>query len=272
MSTKKSILITGSTDGIGLRTAEKLVAAGHHVILHGRSEDKVARTKARLSKSADGNEVEGYVADLSELRAVDALATSIAKTHKTLDVLIQNAGVYVAQGAKTKHGIDLRFLVNSIAPYRLTQQLLPLLKQDSRVINLSSAAQRTVELDALAGHKSLEDGVAYAQSKLALTMWSRTLASSLGKEGPVIVAINPGSLLATKMVASAYGVEGADIDIGAEILCQAALSDSFAAASGLYFDNDRGDFAAPHKDALDASKCEAVVRSIETEIERILSH
>ena len=131
------------------------------------------------------------------------------------------------------------------------------------MVNLSSAAQATVNLAALAGETYLNDNQAYAQSKLAITMWSFHLARSLGPDGPAIVAVNPGSLLASKMVKEAYGVEGSDLGIGADILVKAALSDEFADASGRYFDNDRAQFASPHRDALDADKNESLVQTIE---------
>ncbi len=85
----------------------------------------------------------------------------------------------------------------------------------------------------------LDDMGAYAQSKLAITMWSRIMAEKL-KDGPMIVAVNPGSLLASKMVKEGFGVAGNDLSIGADILTRATLSDEFANASGKYFDNDSG--------------------------------
>lgn len=103
----------------------------------------------------------------------------------------------------------------------------------------------------------------YAQSKLALTMWSRHLALSLGEDGPVVVAVNPGSMLGSKMVKEAFGVAGGDIGIGARILVRAALSDEFTNASGRYFDNDAGQFAEPHPDAFDPRKAAQVVQAID---------
>ena len=103
---------------------------------------------------------------------------------------------------------------------------------------------------------------AYAQSKLAITAWSRVMARSL-PDGPAVIAVNPGSLLASKMVKDGFGVVGNDIGIGAEILTRAALTDEFASASGQYFDNDKGAFGPPHADALDPSKSEEIVRAID---------
>lgn len=259
----KTILITGSTDGIGLATAEMLASQGHDVLLHGRNLSKLENAEKKLAALPGGGRIESYVADLSRMADVKALAKAVAEKHAQLDVLINNAGIYNTSSPVTQDGLDVRFVVNAIAPYLLTQKLLPLMGESGRVINLSSAAQSPVDLNALAGRVQLSDGVAYAQSKLALTMWSRSLALSLGDRAPIVVAVNPGSLLGSKMVKQAFGIAGGDIRKGADILTRAALSDEFKTASGLYFDNDRGQFAPPHPDALDPQKSQAVVRAIE---------
>ncbi|NER50161.1 MAG: SDR family NAD(P)-dependent oxidoreductase [Symploca sp. SIO1A3] len=261
---QKTILITGSTDGIGLETGKMLTSLGHHVLLHGRNPEKLEKVQKTLLELKGGGCIEIYVADLSLMTDVEALAKAVAEKHAKLDVLINNAGVYNALDPVTQDGLDVRFAVNAIAPYLLTQRLLPLIGTSGRVINLSSAAQSTVNPKALAGQVRLSDGAAYAQSKLALTMWSRSLALSLKEQGPVIIAVNPGSLLGTKMVKQAFRVAGGDIRIGAEILSRAALADEFAASSGQYFDNDSGEFASPHPDALDPKKSQEIVRVIET--------
>lgn len=261
---KKTILITGSTDGIGFEAARKLVGLGHRVLLHGRNEQKLAKAAQALSEELGQGPMETYLADLSSMSEVEALAREVASKHDQLDVLINNAGVLKTREATTPDGLDVRFVVNTIAPYLLTRRLLPLLGSAGRVINLSSAAQAPVSLAALAGQiPRLGDNAAYAQSKLALTMWSGNLARSLEKGGPVIVSVNPGSLLATKMVNEAYGVAGADIGIGANILVRAALDDEFAAATGRYFDNDSGDFALPHPYALNGQKSADLVRVLD---------
>lgn len=260
---QKTILVTGSTDGIGLETARMLVSSGHCVLLHGRNPAKLAEAKKMLSTLSSDDCIESYVADLSRMRDVERLAKAVAEKHAKLDVLINNAGVYNAPNPVTQDGLDIRFVVNAIAPYLLTQRLLPLLGTSGRILNLSSAAQSPVNLKALSGQVRLSDGAAYAQSKLALTAWSRRLALSLGDRGPVVIAINPGSMLGSKMVKEAFGVAGGDIRIGAEILYRGALSDEFATASGRYFDNDSGRFASPHPDAIAPRKGQEIVGAIE---------
>ncbi len=259
----KMILVTGATDGIGFATARKLVSQGHHVLLHGRSTNKLQEAERTLSALSSGGRLERYVANLSHMAEVEALAEAIASKHNTLDVLINNAGVYTTSDPVTQDGLDVRFAVNTIAPYLLTQRLLPMLGASGRVINVASAAQSPVNPKALAGKGRLSAGTAYAQSKLAMIMWSRHMAISINREGPAIIAVNPGSLLGSKMVKEAFGMEGSDIQIGSEILTQAALSDEFAKTSGQYFDNDTGRFNTPHPVALSAQKCEEIVRAIE---------
>lgn len=252
----KKILITGSTDGIGLETARMLVEAGHEVLVHGRNSKKVEAVCNELN-------VEGYVADLSDLNEVSALAKSVMAKHDALDVLINNAGVFKVADPILGNGQDVRFVVNTLAPYLLTRKLLPMFGNAGRVVNLSSAAQSTVNLNALAGKQRLDDMGAYAQSKLAITMWSMEMAEELGAIGTKIIAVNPGSLLASKMVKDGFGVAGSPLSIGADILCRAALSDEFTEASGKYYDNDSKRFANPQADALNPAVRREVVQVIE---------
>ena len=171
MSTKqKTILITGSTDGIGLETARMLVSLGHHVLLHGRNPAKLKEVEKTLSALPDGGRIESYVSDISRMADVVALAKAVTEKHAELDVLINNAGVYRVTEFITEDGLDARFAVNTIAPYLLTQRLLPLFGASGRVINLSSAAQSAVNPETMVGRVRLPDGAAYAQSKMALTI------------------------------------------------------------------------------------------------------
>lgn len=149
-----------------------------------------------------------------------------------------------------------------IEPYILTRALLQIIPAEGRVVNLSSAAQAPVDVVAMTAHSGLADMEAYAQSKLAITIWSAELARSL-PDGPVILSVNPGSLLASKMVKEGFGIAGNDLGIGAEILIRAALSDAFADASGRYFDNDAGDFGTPDPAAANPDHVRAVMAALE---------
>ncbi|MEM7193347.1 MAG: SDR family NAD(P)-dependent oxidoreductase [Pseudomonadota bacterium] len=260
---KRSILITGSTDGIGFATAEMFVTQGHDVLLHGRSAEKLEAAQNMLSAKLCGGQLEVFQADLSNLDNVERLADEVRSRQSTLDVLVNNAGVFHTPSTSTPDGYDIRFMVNTFAPYLLTQKLLQSMSPDGRVVNLSSAAQSPVNIQALLGKESIaEDFTAYAQSKLALTMWSRHLASRLDANNPAVIAVNPGSMLGSKMVKDAFGVAGGDLGIGADVLVRASLSEEFDGANGLYFDNDSRQFASPHPDALNEGKTLEVVQAI----------
>lgn len=262
----KTILITGATDGIGKLTALKLLELGHQVLLHGRSEDKLNACREEFSSFS--KQLSLFKADLSDLAQTKQLAADIKDNITHIDAIINNAGILKTPDTGTQYGIDVRFVVNTLAPYLLTQELLPILDTSSRVVNLSSAAQAPVNLEALAGKKTLHDDMsAYAQSKLAITMWTTYLAEQSMENAPLYVAVNPGSLLASKMVKQGFGIEGNDLSIGANILIEAALSDSFQQANGKYFDNDSGQFANPHPDGMNKDKVASVSEQV-----KLLSH
>jgi len=253
----KSILITGSTDGIGKLAANKLAQAGHQVYVHGRSTSKIKSTVDEIKNTSSKN-VFGIKADFSDLKEVEIFGEKITQEVPQLDVLINNAWIFKTAETDAIGALDIRFRVNYLAPYLLTRLLVPLLKRtgNARIINLSSAAQAPVYLKALIGKETLSVQQAYAQSKLALTMWSFELAK---KEKDIsVIAVNPGSLLNTKMVKEAYGHHWSSADKGASILCDLATSEEFEGISGRYFDNDKGDsrgaFAEAHLDACDTKK------------------
>ncbi|MBI0425105.1 SDR family NAD(P)-dependent oxidoreductase [Psychrobacter sp. NG27] len=288
---KKNILITGSTDGIGKLAAIKLAQLGHNIYLHGRDANKladvIAEAKAAATQANQQININGFVADFASLTDVqhmaDAVISKFTAAGLHLDVLINNAGVFKVARAQTDAGLDVRFMVNYFAPYLLTQALLPLMNASdvkesndtlsgsipARIINLSSAAQQAVSLAAMAGDTKLSDKDAYAQSKLALTMWSMVLADQVASDNINVIAINPGSLLNTRMVSEAYGQYWSPADKGANILVALAADDEFTHQTGQYFDNDikdgehgdeRGEFGTPHNDALNQTAINTLIQ------------
>ena len=103
--------------------------------MDGRNADKLAAAAQDV-----GSGPETYLADLSRLEQVAAMADAIKATHTRLDVLINNAGVLKVPQARAPSGRDIRFEVNTLAPYDLTCRLLPIMPPDGRVVNLSDYA------------------------------------------------------------------------------------------------------------------------------------
>ncbi|MBT3134031.1 SDR family NAD(P)-dependent oxidoreductase [Alteromonas sp. ALT199] len=259
----KTVLITGATDGIGLETAKMLGKEGHNIIVHGRSESKLANIKGALEAQYPASTFSVVQADLSSFDEVRQFAVQVKAKNKHIDVLINNAGVFSMENPVTAAGLDARFMVNTIAPYMITLALLDVMDAQSRIINVSSAAQAPINLSAFKGETQLSDGAAYAQSKLAITMWTQFLGQKYLNNGPKMVSVNPKSLLGSKMVKSAYGIAGGDLKIGAQVFMDAAFSPRFADVAGEYFDNDHNTFAAPHPFANNPSHVKALIAEMD---------
>ena len=142
----KTILITGSTDGVGKLTAMKLAESGHQILLHGRNSEKLINTISEIKEKTSNNKILGFVSDLSDFSSIEKMIAEISNEFSSIDVLINNAGVFKSSVRQNKDNFDMRFAVNFFAPYLLTNGLLTILKKSNpqRIINLSSAEQSTV--------------------------------------------------------------------------------------------------------------------------------
>ncbi|NPD46938.1 MULTISPECIES: SDR family NAD(P)-dependent oxidoreductase [unclassified Lentimicrobium] len=262
----KNIFITGATDGIGKLLAFKLAQEGHTLLLHGRSAQKLTTLSTEIKAKTNNTNLLEFVADFSDLSSLRNMVEQIKNKVSKIDILINNAGVFKSPIAKNEEGFDLRFVVNYLAPYLLTKELIPLLEKgtEARIINLSSAAQAPVSLEALKGHTSISVNEAYAQSKLALTMWSMRLAKE--QKAISVIAVNPGSLLNTKMANEAYGQYWSPAEKGTDILYDLALSEEHKGLTGKYYDNDNAMFAQAHPVAYD----EAAITSLISETEKLI--
>ncbi|MCU4175229.1 SDR family NAD(P)-dependent oxidoreductase [Carboxylicivirga sp. N1Y90] len=254
-----NILITGSTDGIGKLAAIKLAAERHKIYLHGRNREKLDAAIKEVKERSKNEQIDGFVADFSDLEAVKNMVQEVKEKIDHLDLLINNAGVFKSGETHAKQGFEMRFTVNYLAPYLLTTELLPIIQRatDARIINLSSAAQSDISFDVIEGKRSVSENEAYAQSKLALTMWSFYLAKQL--QDVVVIALNPGSLLNTKMANEAYGQHWSPAEKGADIIYELALVDEHKSHSGHYFDNDAGTYARAHSEAYNASAIQQLI-------------
>ncbi len=242
MSNQKRILITGSTDGIGKITAEYLADKDHEVIIHGRDENKCKSVKEEIVNLIGNNNINYYVADLSSIKEIKSLAKQLNSDLSNLDVLINNAGVGIGPDSTKRRlstdGYELCFAVNYLAPYLLTNLILPLIEkaEHPRIVNVASVAQHKIDFDNVMLERDYDGHRAYSQSKLALIMFTFDLAEKL-KDKPITVnAMHPGTLLDTNMVREGWGKSLGKPERGADNQVYLALSEKVDNLSGQYFD------------------------------------
>lgn len=195
----KTALVTGATSGIGLVTARELARQGARVVLVGRDADKAARALASI-QLAVGPEapVQLKCYDLSLLRNVRALAEELQREFSQLDILINNAGIMPGRFTLTEEGHELSWATNHLAPYALTNLLLPLLDAagQARVVTVSSVAHWVGEIEPDRAVRNSPDKyswlTAYADSKLANILFTSELAHRLDLTGITANCLHPG--------------------------------------------------------------------------------
>jgi len=240
----KVVLITGSTDGLGMHVAQKLASKGATLLLHGRKETKGKKVIEELKQQTGNDNIEYYNADLSSLEQVRQLAGSVKKSHDSLDILINNAGI--GDGSDkykrevSKDGYELRFAVNYLSHFLLTHLLVPELKMaaPSRIVNVSSIGQQAIDFDNIMLEKGYDGLRAYMQSKLAQVMFTFDLAEKLKGSGVTVNCLHPSTLMNTNMVfeSASFPSTMSRIEDGVESVMYLAISPALDEVSGEYFD------------------------------------
>ncbi len=190
----KTALITGANAGIGLATAKALARRGFNLILLCRSEQKGREAVTAIQRINPAITVELVLADLSDADSVRRAAAQVKETHKTLDVLINNAG-YSPGYIEFVDNIEKSFYANHIGPFVLTWHLLDLLKAsgEARVINLSSAAYGLGKAERFfQRNNALSTLAAYGDGKLANVLFTKELAKRYVDAGITAYAVHPG--------------------------------------------------------------------------------
>ncbi|HWQ20411.1 MAG TPA: SDR family oxidoreductase [Methanotrichaceae archaeon] len=238
----RTVLVTGSTDGIGKETALVLARMGANVLIHGRDEEKGRKVMEEIRHKSGNGQIELYIADLSSQRQVRKLAKEVLGSHDRLHVLINNAGVYMPQRRLTEDGIETTLAVNFLAPFLLTGLLQDLLKRSapSRIINVSSVAHMSarVDLTDLQGERYYDGYNAYALSKLALILFTYSLAEKLRGTGVTVNCLHPG-VINTKLLRAGFGPGGAGVEEGARTPVYLASSPDVENVTGKYFKDRR---------------------------------
>jgi len=207
MADQRTIFITGATDGLGRALAHRLAAAGHVVLLHGRDQEKLNRTAADIADQHGISKPRTFRADLADLAEVRRLSGEVLAAGSQLDVFVSNAGIGFGQpdGRERRtsaDGYELRFAVNYLAGFLLTERLLPLLRESApaRIVNVASLGQQALDFDDLMLERDYSGVRAYCQSKLAQIMSGFELASRLPASEVTVNSLHPATFMPTKMV------------------------------------------------------------------------
>lgn len=252
MTGPKSVLVTGSSDGIGRATAAELAARGWHVLVHGRHARKAAAAAAALG----GTPVSG---DFTCLDEVVTLAAQVREAAPVLHALVNNAGIYPRRRELTDDGFETTIAVNHFAPFVLTHHLLPALKAApaGRIVNVSSMTHSGAKLDPRA--LNIEHGwdpyQAYAASKLANIVFTRQLAKNLRRTALTANSLHPG-VVGTKLLRAGFSIAGDSPANGARTSVYLVDDPAVAGVSGRYFVDCRA--TQPARAALDDKFAQAV--------------
>ncbi len=235
----KTVLVTGSTDGIGLQTAVELAKKRLRVLMHGKNEEHGKQAVDFVRKSSGNKDIFYFNADLSDFTEVKKLAAEVKNNFPALDILINNAGVFEMNRIILPNGFEKTFMVNYLASFTLTLSLLETLKasDEARIVNVSSMAQAgTIDFDNLNGEKYYDGYNAYAVSKLENVLLTYKLARLLKGSHITSNCLHPG-VISTKLLHAGWGIGGASTSEGARTSIYAATSPELKGKSGLYLVN-----------------------------------
>lgn len=273
MQDEKLVLITGGASGIGKETAIALAKEGFDTVFTARTNESGEAARKEIIECSGNSTVSFIVCDLASLDSVRRICDEFAKQHTRLDVLVNNAGVMEHERRLSEDGFEMDFAVNYLAPFLLTNLLLPLLKASapSRIVNVSSHLHRqgSIDFDNLQSERHFDRYQAYADSKLALMLFTEKLARDLAGSGVTANALHPGVVatsMNTKNIAHMnpvlrffYKRFFLSPEKGAATSVYLATSPEVAGVSGEYFDKKKIAPASPlASDAALADKLFAV--------------
>jgi retinol dehydrogenase-12 len=203
----KVVLVTGATAGIGRCTAQALAAAGATVVVSARNESKVSEAVGDLRARTGNDRVYGLTLDLASFASIRASARDVLDRHDRLDVLVNNAGVYLSDRQLTADGFEATFGINHLGHFLLTDLLLDRLRASApaRVVNLSSLGHRFVrglDFDDLQNARNYSTSTAYSRSKLANILFTKELARREAGSRVSAFAVHPGN------IRSGFGQDG----------------------------------------------------------------
>ncbi|MEZ4265485.1 MAG: SDR family oxidoreductase [Myxococcota bacterium] len=194
----KTCVITGANSGIGKATAVELARRGAHVVMVCRSPERGAAAQAEIRRDSRSERVDLLTADLGRLSTVRAVAAEIGQRYERLDVLINNAGVYLAKRELSPDGYEATLSSNHLGHFELTRRLESILKADggARVVNVSSAGHMLgrMPFDDLQAERGYQGLLTYCNWKLGNVLFSNELARRWAGSGVTSNALHPGAV------------------------------------------------------------------------------
>jgi len=192
----KTCLVTGANSGIGKAISQGLAARGSRVLMVARSREKGEAARAKVSASTKNQAVELLVCDLASQRQVRDLAATVVERCDRLDVLVNNAGLILAERTLTEDGIETTFAVNHLAPFLFTNLVRKLMEDSapSRIVTVASGVHHAgkIDFDDPSGEHGYSAWQAYSQSKLANILFTRELARRFDGTGVTATCLHPG--------------------------------------------------------------------------------
>lgn len=192
----KTVVITGANTGIGKETAIDLAKRGARVIMACRDMEKGQAALKEVIESSANDNVTCMKLNLSDTKSIREFADNINNGEEKLHILLNNAGVMLCPYGKTEDGFEVQIGVNHMGHFLLTYLLLDLIKKSApaRIINVSSMAHQfgSINLEDINSEKSYDKNGAYAQSKLANILFTRSLTKRLEGTGVTTYCLHPG--------------------------------------------------------------------------------
>ena len=249
MKSEKRCLITGCNTGIGKQIAKELAKKGYEILMLVRDSEKSRNAFEEIKTVSISKKVSLFTVDFASLNSVREAARKIKSEVNAIDILINNAGVFTKKMRNSEEDLEYMFAVNYLAPFLLTNMLLPVLKKgtNTRIINMSSMLYKRgfINLKNIKGPKIYNSDKIYASTKRMINLFTLTLASKVEKNGITVNAVYPGVVASnimrdySKLMQKFTFLFSTSIEKGAESPIYLATSPELEGITGKFYNKTK---------------------------------